>query len=53
MHDLRRAQTSKGVWGNIERGVHLLERGVQIAGTLKAGYDAARTIGTFAAPLLL
>jgi len=53
MHDLTRQSSGKGFWSGVEKGVHLLERGVKIAGSLKAGYDTAMAIGSAVAPLLV
>ena len=38
------SSTGKGFWSHVDRGVHLLERGVQVAGTLRAGYSGAMAL---------
>ena len=35
-----------------EKGVHFLERGIAVAGTMKAAWDGAKAVATFAGPLL-
>lgn len=37
--------------GYIDRGLHFLERGVQIAGAVKGAYDTAMQIAPYVAPL--
>ena len=53
MHNLTKQSSAKGFWHGVDKGIHLLERGVKIAGTLKAGYDTAMAIGGAVAPLLV
>jgi len=38
------SSSGKGFWHGAERSIHLLERGIQIAGTMRAGYGAAMTL---------
>ena len=38
--------------GKLQKGAHMLEKGIALAHTLKGVYDTGRTIATAAAPLL-
>ena len=48
---IRQSKANKWL-GRVEKGVHLLEKGVAVAHTLKTAYDVGRTVATAAAPLV-
>ena len=48
---IRQSKASKWL-GRAEKGVHLLEKGIAVAHTLKSVYDIGRTVATAAAPLV-
>ena len=38
------SSSGKGFWSHVDRGVHLLQKGVEIAGTARAAYGTAMTL---------
>ena len=40
------------ILGGLSQGVHLLEKGVAIAGTLKGAYNTAMAVAPYLAPLV-
>ena len=49
---MRRPRDNHRLMGRLQKGAHMLEKGAQIAHTLKTAWDAGRTIATAVAPLL-
>ena len=50
---IRRSQYRAGKWlGCVEKGVHLLEKGVAAAHALKSAYDVGRAVVSAAALLM-
>ena len=48
---IRQSKANKWL-GRVEKGVHLLEKGVAVAHTLHNAYQVGRTVAAAAAPLV-
>ena len=49
---MRRPREAHRLMGKIQKGAHMLEKGLAFAHTLKGVFDTGRTIATAAEPLL-